>query len=808
MKTKTFCAVHGLCLIAFLYTASLKGQSALSGTVLDFTQKPLPGATVLLLSATDSTLVQGRLSDNEGGYRLENIAAGTYLLRVTMIGLEEHFSAPFFMENADKTLTSITLQEKNTDMAEVQIVAKKPLFEQKIDRLAINVAGSGINAGGNALQVLQRSPGVLVNKQSNTISMSGKSGVIIMINGKISRMPPDAVLQMLEGTSADNIERIELIHTPPASFDAEGSAGIINIVLKQSADAGLNGNYSLNGGYGRREKYGAALNFNYRKQKVNVFGSYSYQFDHNPQVFTNYRGIYQDNNFLETDGNSDRSPDLGTQNARVGADFQVSPKTVVGVVGTYFDRYWDMDAVNNIDYRLNGTTDYRVQMLTKEINRWFSTTGNVNLTHEFNKNSKLTLDGDYVYYKIHNPSDYDIQTLNADGTARSADKLRVRKETPIQIYVAKADYTHQLGKETQLEAGIKGTRSFFDNDVRVENLLPEGWMPDAQLTSYFKLKEDVGAAYASISFKANAKTDVKFGLRYEYTNTNLGSVEQPNVVDRQYGNLFPSIYLSRKISENQQLNLSYSRRIYRPGFTQLAPYLIFYDPTTVQGGNPALQPCFVHAIRSDYRYKVVGITAEYNYESPSIRDVPVVDVLNNAQVTRPENIGSTHTAYVMINVPWQPVKWWSMQGSAFLAWQGIQASYAGSNLDISSKFMGLNGSNTFVLPHKFSIELTGNMLTGANFGLYYYKFNGQLNVGIQKELGGNRGKINLNVTDIFMSNNWFGSVNRPELNLLVGNSFQQAERTFMLTWSNKFGNNKLRDARQRSRGAEDEMRRL
>jgi hypothetical protein len=791
-----------------LFLQATYAQHQITGFIDEGKNKPLPGASVLLLSTKDSSLVKGRLSGTDGGYKLEDIPEGTYFLRVTMIGFQDYQSDIFTVAD-NKTLPTVTLSESSTQINEVQIVAKKPFFEQKIDRMLINVASSRINAGGNALQVLQRSPGVLVNKQSNSISMTGKFGVIIMINGKVSRMPPDAILQMLEGMSSDNIERIELIHTPPASFDAEGSAGIINIVLKQSPDAGLNGGYSVNSGYGKREKYGAGMNFNYRKKKVNLFGNYSYQFDHNPQVFTNYRGIKRDGNFIETDGTSTRSPDLANQNARMGADFQVSKKTVIGIVGTFFDRNWEMNAMNNIIYSTNGIPDYTVQMTTKEVNKWTSGTANLNFSHQFDDKKSLTMDADYVYYKIHNPSDYNIATINNNGNPSTPKKLKVGKENPIQIAVGKADYVQDFGKETRFEAGLKATMSFFDNDVRVENQTGETpWVVNPSLTSRFKLTEDVAAAYSSLAFKANAKTDIKIGLRYEYTNTNLGSVERPNVVDRQYGSFFPSIYVSRKITEEQQLNMSYSRRIARPGFTQLAPYLIFYDPSSIQSGNPSLQPSFVHAIRTDYRYKVYSLTVEYNRESPSIRDIPIINIAENTQVLQPENIGVTYTAFAVVNAPWQPAKWWEMQNNVFVAWQLFDLNYVGTPLKIPTKFLGFNSVHSFKLPKKWSVEVSGGMITANSSGVFKYKANGQLNFGIQKELGERWGKLNLNVTDLFMTNNYFGTASQPELNLLVRNSYQQAERVFMLTWTNKFGNNKLKESRQRERGASEELRRL
>jgi Outer membrane protein beta-barrel family len=793
-------------LLAILLSNFAFSQNQITGQLTEIGNKALPDASVLLLNSADSSLFKGQLSQDDGGFLITDIPAGNYLMRITMIGYADYFSTTFSTDgnNSSKQLGKIVLLENEAMLAAVEVVAKKPLYEQKIDRMLINVAASSINAGGNALQVLQRSPGVIVNKQANAIMMSGKSGVIIMINGKISQMPPEAIMQLLEGTSADQIERIELIHTPPSSFDAEGSAGIINIVMKQSADAGLNGGYNVNAGYGKREKYGAGINFNFRKGKVNMYGNYGYQFDHNPQRFENYRGLKRDNSFLETASNSTRSPDLATQNGQLGLDYQLSEKTVIGVQAAYFDRFWDMTAVNDIAYYTDRVVDSQIIMNTKEINKWTSFSGNLNFSHKFSKDRTLTVDGDYINYNIHNPSSYGIFKAGQTDTVG----LRISKETPIQILVGKADFTQQISKDNMFEAGVKGTRSLFDNDVLVERGLQNVWTVDQSLSSIAHLSEDILAAYASFSFKVNDKNDVKFGLRYEYTQINLGTVEHPNLVNRKYGNWFPSAYYMHKFNENNNINFSYSRRIWRPGFTQLAPWLIYFDPTTVMGGNPALQPAYTHALRTDYTYKVLGITVEYNYESPSIRDVPFIDLATNTQVTRPENIGNTHTIFAMVNLPWEPKKWWSMRNSVFVAAQQFEFTYEGISLTIPAGFVGINANHTFTLPKKYSLELSANAITASYYGLTKYKSNNSINIGLQKDLGERWGKLSFGVNDIMQNNNWYATTDQPKLNLLVKSNYIQAERTFMLTWSNKFGNTKLRDARQRDGGAGDERRRL
>jgi hypothetical protein len=799
-----------LFLLLLTLASTIDAQETVSGKVIESNQSSVPGATILLLHAKDSLLAKGQLSGPAGTYKIEGIEPGNYFLQISAIGFETWVSAPMQFEEGTpaKEVGQIVLASKTAQLKEVQVVAKTPLFTQKVDRLQINVASSSVNAGSNALAVLQRSPGVIVNRQSNSISMSGKFGVIILINGKVSRMPQDAIKQMLESMGADNIERIELIHTPPANFDADGLAGIINVVLKQSPDEGLNGSYSLSGGYGKREKAGAGMNFNYRKNIVNLYGSYDYKFNHNPQVFTNGRSFTRDGKLVKTDGSSTRKPDLHLQNARVGADFQLSKKTVIGVVGGFFDRYWDMHANNIIDITSDGNLDSRVDMYTREINGWRSFSSNANITHEFTADQKLSFDIDYVNYTINNPSDYQITTTdNVQGTAKK-DELRVRKRTPIRLGVAKLDYNRTLKKNVQFEIGAKATRSLFDNDVQVENLVAQNWQIDPTLTSLFGLKEDVLAGYTTFSFKLNTKTDVKAGVRYEHTDTYLGEEGKQPAVDRSYGNFFPSFYVSRIINESQSLNLSYSRRIWRPGFTQLAPYLIFYDPNTVTTGNPALQPGYVHAFRMDYRIKSVSITAEHNFESPSIRDLPFVNESTNQQTTYPENNGNTRTSFFVLGLPWQPKKWWQTQNNFYAVHQLHKTIYAGTSFLNPNYFAGFNSNHTITLPHAWSLEVNGDFTSKTRQGITTFRPYGTLNFSVQKRFGDKWGNLTFNVTDALQSANWYGTTKAESLDLFVKTGYIQAERTFMLTWTNKFGNKRLKDARNRATGASEEMRRL
>ena len=787
-------------------------QTQITGQILDTQKQPFPNATVLLLQASDSTLIKGAVADLEGRFKFEAIEPGSYRVESQMYGFAPLSSSIFQIDagTSTKALGVFTLEQSAIQLKEGIVVGKRPPFEVKIDRNVVNVANSINDAGGNVIDVLQRAPGVQVNRLSKTISLVGKAGVVIMINGKVSRLPGEAVVQMLQGMNANNVDRIELIHTPPANFEAEGNAGIINIVLKKSADDGFNGGYAANIGYGFAEKYGAGGYFNFRKNKVNIFGNYNYDYNINPQKFTNYRGVQVGTDFLETSTNSRRPfTPTGVHNASIGADYQLSKKTVVGVLGTFFDSKWYMRASNDIIYQKNGVEQAHLLMPNSETNHNQSFSGNVNLTHNFSERAALNLDADLIQYNIDNPSQYFVNNIDAAGYAVPQYQLRINKKTPIRAAVAKADYNYRFSEKFNLETGAKWTVLYFENDVRVDSLPLSGeWIVMPEQTSVFVLNEDVAGAYVSFTAILDSKTDVKGGLRYEHTNTNLGSVEMPNVVDRNYGSWFPSLFIGRKLTETKTLNFSYSRRISRPQIKWLAPWLIFSDPTTLQGGNPALQPSFTDAVSLDYGIKSLHFSVAYSFQDAPTAFVPYVDAKSNRQISRPQNLTNAKVWSANLSFPLHPTKFWEVQSNFFLNHSETNLKIDGRNIQLSNANYGFNLVNSFKLPNNFMLEVSGNYNSPGYWGVEKWRATGAANIGIQKDFGEKWGKLRLNATDLFLSSNWFGVTNQPESNLRVNESFQFAERVIMLSWTNTFGNNILKSARQRQTAAAEEARRI
>lgn len=315
---------------------------------MDHLGKPLSHASVLLLSPMDSTLILGAVSGESGHFQFDQVKQDSYLLAVSLVGHQKHVEKIGITRDSNVVLHPITLYELVDDLDEVIVAAQKPLYEKQIDRMVINVQESITAAGNSVLEVLQKSPGVVINRQNNSILLNGKSGVSVMINNKLSRIPMDAVVQMLNGLSAANVEKIELISNPPAKYDAEGTGGIIHLVMVENADFGTNGNIGLTAGMNGGETLGTNFNINHRSNRMTFFTDYSILYDHNKEMMKNELEFFQPDFTSQFHSKMNRSPFTTVQNFRAGIEFNVGEKTVIGSMLTLYQRQFKMKAISNI----------------------------------------------------------------------------------------------------------------------------------------------------------------------------------------------------------------------------------------------------------------------------------------------------------------------------------------------------------------------------------------------------------------------------------------------------------------------------
>ncbi|MEJ7768394.1 MAG: outer membrane beta-barrel family protein [Chitinophagaceae bacterium] len=795
-----------------LTSAICTAQSSVGGIIVDADEKPMEGASVLLLNFKDSSLAKGSVTTKQGSFVFEHIPANSYLIACSFTGFKDTYS-PVFSVSSDKdiSLPVIRILEKVANLDKVTVSAKKPLFEQKIDRMVINVMNSITNTGSTALEVLMRSPGITVNQQNNTLSMNGKDGVVVMLNGKINRMPIEAMVQLLGGMSSANIEKIELITTPPTNFDAEGNAGFINIVLKKNTQFGTNGSASVTAGYGigGGPVTSTGINLNHRIEKWNFYGDYSFARTMPNTEIILYRKVMNGSNKVENFMNSDRDDFRRNHSGRIGIDYEINKKTVAGILLSGFSNLYGMKAVNNSRIYLNKTLDTTIIINNPERHPLDSYSANFNIQHQLSSDRQLSVNVDYIYYRDANTLSYLNDFYKGNGSLLYSERTKSSKETPINFWVATVDHTMKIGKQIDMEAGLKTTFSHFINDVRVEREIQNRWTLDNNFTSKHNLEEIILAAYTSFNIKLGEKTNAKAGLRYEYTNSNLGSEVKKNIVDRHYGNLFPSLFVSHAINEKTSFNFSYSRRITRPTFNDMAPFVYFVDPNTVFSGNPALQPSFANAVKWDYLLKQFVFSLSYTHEKNTITNFsPRVDPITNRHTLVAENQKDKDILSVTVSLPFTITKGWTMQNNISGYWQQLNAFYKGVPLQITQRNINLNSTQSFTLPKNFTIELNGAYQSGGLFGIYKIRSTTSLNFGVQKKLGVNGGTLLFNVTDFTGVPHLRFSVDAPEHNLVTNGDVKFTATTLKLSYTKRFGKLTLKENRSRKTGSEEERQRV
>lgn len=435
--------------------------------------------------------------------------------------------------------------------------------------------------------------------------------------------------------------------------------------------------------------------------------------------------------------------------------------------------------------------------------------GNFNLQHFFKEDENLEFNVDYLHYDDNNPSAYFIQYNDKLNNPTSIENIDVTKKTPINTLVGKLDYSLNFGKDKKLEAGLKSSSTNFENNVSVANELAGNWTFNPDLTNKYTLSENISAAYSSLNYKFNEKTSLIAGLRYEYTNTLLSTVIQHGIIDRHYGKLFPTLFLSRELNKDNKIQFSYSRRITRPSFNELAPFIVFQSPDTYIAGNEKLQPSITDIYKSDYKYKSVLFSFTYSNENNAIRRFqPTQDPVKNILYLTSRNLDQVTTASIMLSFPVNLSKWWNMQNNLNGINQNVRTNYDGTKLDINLKNFSFNTINNIKILEGFTGEISGMYESPSLFGIYKSKAVSTVDIGIQKKSKSEKDIFSLNISDIFRTGIYNFSANVPALNIHNSGRLNFEPRVLRFTYSHNFGSKKVKSERQRETGSEEELKRV
>ncbi|MGB3849650.1 MAG: TonB-dependent receptor family protein [Tunicatimonas sp.] len=778
-------------------------QHEISGTVQDEQDQPLPFANVLLLSASDSALVKGTVADTTGAYVLSVPADARYLLSIQMVGYTPYFSEPFRAQQTQQR-EPVQLAEATTELGEVVVRSTKPMIEVTSNALVMNVEASPILQNGTAKEVLEKSPGVVVDQNGN-ISLKGKSNVLVYLDGKPTYMSNADLMRMLESMPAQNIEKVEMMDNPPAKYDAAGNAGIINIVRTAAAAVGLNGTVGVNLGRARYSRISPSVQLNYRQNKVNLFGDYSYFYNKNIGYNTIFRRIPNETQggITTFDQTANRLNLPQGHNFRAGADWFLTERTTLGVLISGNDGRFEQEENNRTE--LGGVYDNPFDGLNAENftnNRWRNLTYNVNFEQDWEKAGNLSLDFDYVQRTNTNLQGNDNFYFSNDGEP-VPNPLLVRTDaaTDISIIAAQADYSRSLGKELQLEVGSKLSRVTTDNDLDFGTLLDGERVADTLRSNRFAYDEDITAGYVNLKKQWGDNWNVQLGVRGEHTYSKGESLTLDSLVRRDYFNLFPSASVSYTIPEQHSFSLSYSRRIDRPNYGNLNPFEFFLDRFTFQRGNPFLNPQYTNAFAFTYGLKnAVFLTLNYNHTTDAITDVLEQENANQTTFQTTVNLNQIKNYSANLSAPLPVAQWWMANLNLTAFYNDVLSPYSeGGVIDNSQFSYVLRAQNTFSLPKEVKLELTGFYQSPLIWGMFEVGSQYQIDVGVVKEFGPLRVQASLN--DIFDMRQNPVSIRQGDIDAEVVNKWET--RVFRLNLSYRFGNQKIKKARRRGTASDD-----
>lgn len=800
-------AVLGLTTI--FNSAFAQNSNSIKGKITDNSGKAIQSVTVSLLKATDSSLVKADVSDANGMFELMVAQTGKYLLNFTMIGFEKTYSPVFEVKNGQGfDAGTVTLQAAANKLQDVTVTSRKPMIEIKADKTVFNVENSINATGSNALELLQKSPGIQVDNNEN-ISMKGKTGVRIYVDGKMTQLGSQDLAAYLKSINSNDVEAIEMISNPSARYDASGNAGIINIRLKKNKRFGTNGSLNLGLIQGITPKGNGSVSLNYRDKKVNLFSNIGTNIGRNENTLDLYR-VQRDTIYDQKSSNWNDNKSI---NAKVGADLFLNSKNTLGFLVTtnFSDNDWTSESNTNITYNPTKQFVKKLVALNTIPGKRTNMNSNINYRYTDSTGKEINFDADYGLFRgtgrSYQPNNY------LDNTGNMLSQVINRNYTPtdIDIYTAKIDvdqpkWKGKLGYGAKFSY-VKTINTFdFFNDI---NGVP---IKVLSRSNSFTYKENVNAAYVNYQRQFSPKWSLQTGLRMEQTNSEGiltradGVIQADNTVKRNYLDLFPSAALTWTVNEKNTLNLTFSRRIDRPTYQDLNPFENKLDELTYEKGNAFLRPQYTNTIELSHTYKyMLNTTIGFSH----VKDfaTQTTDTTNNATFVQQKNLATQRILSFSVGSPLPIAKWWNGYANVWYNYQMFKGKIGDNEVKTDIPMFGAYMQHSFTLGKGYTAELSGWFSGPSIWGATWRtKSLGGLDFGVQKQILKKQGTVKLTVTDIFFTNPWTATSNFG--GLFINGGGRNESRTVRLAFSWRFGNSQVKAARQRQTGLETEAKRI
>ncbi|CAH0999571.1 hypothetical protein LEM8419_00871 [Neolewinella maritima] len=804
-----------LCLLC----TCVRAQHTLTGLVQDDSGTAVAFANVAVYTTADSSLIKVETTADDGSFRLVNLASDTYDLVVSYIG------APSLRRRAVEVhgpldLGILSLAPAGIDLKGATVTATRALVEVKPDRTIFNVQGTINSAGNDALSLLAMAPGVTLDNNDN-ISVLSRSGVIIYVDGRRLPLRGTDLSNYLRTLTAEQIDRIDIISSPGAKYEAEGNAGIIDIRLKKAENEGINSTLTASGSQGRYAIYALNAGANYRNRRFNLFGNLGYT---SSDSYTDNDFRSTQNGFLLLDEQYSQ-PRLRTPSARLGLDLYLGKRHTLG--GLYSGQYQsgERDVINQTriyadsSFGIGATPPKGVAdsiLIGGVDGRGDHTQNALNLNYNFAiaAGHNLNVDVDYGRFRNADVLDQPNRYITPDGQLLSVADAYFETPTDIDIYTARLDYDFPLGQGAA-SAGAKYTRVMTDNTFSAYDGLSEVRQFRADRSNEFSYDETVYAAYLTYSGSVSERLTYSLGLRLEATEAEGRLLERSDnaittPIDSNYLSLFPNAGLIYQLSDKQTLSLRYGRRINRPDYNVLNPFRVQLNELSYEAGNPTLGPEIVNNLQLGYtiaqRY---NFQLAYSHTQAAIARLFSPDQFNpQAGFATYDNLNRQSIYSFSGSAPVELTDWWNIYVSVTARYIDNQADYAEQGIfgpqavvDVQQyNYSGLV-QNTFSLPWALTAELTGRYISaGISQGIFEYDDLGYVNIGLQRRFLNKQLNVKLSGNDLFRNLVIRGGSDFGGL-LVRGDVFRDSRRV-ALSMSYIFGNQKV-NSRRRDTGLDE-----
>lgn len=753
--------------------------------VVNHQHQAVSGATVRLLKA--GKIVGSALAGNDGQAVFTDLAKGSYSCLVSATAYRPLTTAEYRLPGSGHD--TVVLQAVHDVLAEVTVNGHTPPIEVRRERTILNVEASVVNTGATVEEVLERSPGVTMDKNGN-ISLNGRQGVLVMIDDKPTYLSGEDLVNLLSSMSASQVSKIELIFSPPARYDAAGNAGIINIRTKKNSSNGFNGTLTASYGQGVYPKSNNSLVLNFRRGPINSFFNFTnsdVKYLTDLYAYRKYYDAANQNVLSILEQPSYFSGTLVNNTIKTGLDYSPTSRTTLGLVLTGTDIHRHGNNTSHANWLSpGGVPDSSILTRSSPVNSFKNGAINLNARHTLSGATEISADLDYLHYQMEGKQNFDNQLLGPSGYD---EVFRSDFPTTINIFSGKADGTVKLGPDAAFQAGLKTSSSHTDNTAVYENWENQQWVKDDSRSDHFVYQENIQAAYASFNGKVR-RLSYEAGLRYEYTSYTArqsGNSQQPDsTISRNYASLFPSTSFSYELDSLNSLSLVIGRRTDRPIYQNLNPFAYVINKYTYLAGNPYLLPQYTWNFEISHQYKDLLTTGvSYSLTTNYFSQLFLSDTTKTILYYTQGNVGHVYNIGVSASLSLHPATWWSIQLSAIFNHKQLRGFNGNEYTTIISQ-LHVNVDNQLSFGKGYTGELTGFYTTRSRQDVQELLYaTGQMAAGVGKTVLKKKGTLKLSMRDIFYANAMEGFTTFP--NATEYYRFKRDSRVLSLTFIFRFG---------------------